>query len=264
MILTSEQPLRGRRIVLTRAARGKSALTTELENLGAEVLELPLIAVDFALEKEQADPVFAEMGQYEWLIFTSRNGVDGFFQFFLERFSDIRALGLARLAVVGESTARAVRQYHLAVDLQPAVATAEDLADALGEEMSLDNLRVLVVQGSRNRPELVNRLTAARAIVDTLGVYKTQTADLTGHAGAAQFRAEGADALVFASSSAVTAFGENATHLQLSEDAKVPALASFGPETTATMRQAGIPLTVQAETPSISAMVEALVGHFSK
>lgn len=261
--MINPQPLRGRKIVVTRHADGNGRLARRLEELGAETLELPLIQITRAVEKQTAFDVFREIGQYEWMVFTSANGVRYFFEAFFEAFEDIRCLGMMRIAVVGEGTARELRDLHLKPDLVPEQARAEALADAIAAEQSLDNLRVLVVTGNRNREELVEKLNAARAIVDTFPVYRTDLADLSRNPVALRFRAEGADALIFASSSAVTSFGEQAQHLKLQAGAKVPALCSFGPITSETMRKAGIPVAVEAAESSLDGMVDALVAHFS-
>ncbi|MDP0498791.1 MAG: uroporphyrinogen-III synthase [Verrucomicrobiota bacterium JB022] len=261
--MINPQPLRGRRIVVTRHAEGNSRLAARLQELGAETVELPLIQVESAVDRLTAGDVFRDISQYEWIVFTSANGVRYFFEAFFKAFEDIRSLGIMRIAVVGEGTARQLRELHLKVDLMPEEARAEKLAEAMEAEQTLDNLRVLVITGNRNRDVLVDKLNEARAIVDTLQVYKTELTELKAHPAALQFRAEGADALIFASSSAVTSFGEQAQHLKLQPGAKVPQLCSFGPITSETMRKAGIPIAVEAQESSLDGMVAALVEHFT-
>jgi len=262
--MSNASSLAGRRIVVTRNLETASRLSSRLTELGAEVLELPLIHVVYEADKQATADIFGEIAQYEWIVFTSAHGVRGFFKLFANVFEDIRSLGPMRIAVVGEGTASAVREWHLKVDLQPEEATADALGDALAQEQSLDNLRVLVVTGNRNREDLVKRLNEAQSIVDTLEVYKTHLTDLTNNPAAAVFRQQGADALIFSSSSAVQSFGRQATQLKLASGARVPALASFGPQTTATMKQAHIPVAIEAATPSLDAMVAALEAHFER
>jgi uroporphyrinogen-III synthase len=261
--MISGEPLAGRRIVLTRDPEGAARLGERLRSLGAEIMEIPLIAVHADLDRLAAGEVFKEFASYEWLLFTSRNGVKHFMEAFLEAFDDIRSLGFVRIGAIGKGTVEALREYHLRADLMAPRATARDLAKALEAEQTLDNLKVLVITGNRNREELVRELWENRAIVDTLRVYATDLVDLAGNAAAARFRAEGADALVFASASAVRAFGEQAAHLALQKGARVPALCSFGPATSERMQQAGIPVAVEAKEPGIDGMVEALVAYFN-
>lgn len=257
------RPLDGRRLVLTRNPEGAGRLAGRLEGLGAEVLQIPLIDVRPDLDREAAAEVFREFSSYEWLLFTSRNGVKNFFTAFLKQFTDIRALGFVRIGVVGKGTVEALAEFHLRPDLVAPKATAADLARALAGEQTLDNLKILVITGNRNRDDLVRKLSGERAIVDCLQVYSTSYCDLSGNAEAARFRKEGADAVIFASASAVEAFGAQARHLTLEKGARIPALCSFGPTTSAGMKKAGIPVSVEAASPGIDGMVEALVSHFS-
>lgn len=255
--------LSGKRIVLTRHNDGNSRLAQSLLREGAEILEIPLIEVSADLDPEAAADVFGEFSGYEWMVFTSRNGVRYFMQAFLKAFSDIRSLGFIRIAAIGSGTQEALAEYHLRADLLPANATAQGLLQAFQAEQSLDNVRVLVITGNRNRPDLVEGLWQQRAIVDELSVYATRSCDISGLEAARRFRADGADALIFASASAVQAFGEQADHLSLATGARVPVLCSFGPTTSAYMRERGIPVQLEAASPCIEEMVTALRNHFA-
>ncbi len=258
-------PLRGRRVALTRAGHQNSELHARLAALGAEVLELPLIEVRKSVKNEDLAEVFPELGSYDWLVFTSTNGVRFFFEEFHRVFDDIRSLGLLRVACVGEATAKAVTALHLRVDCQPKTATAEALADELITTGSLDSAKVLVVTGNLNRDALVKRLEAeGRAIVDTLRVYETVKHDLAGDPVAADFRARGADAILFASSSAVQSFADQAKALQLAKDARRPLAGSIGPQTSETMKQTGVPVDFTAREPGLEALVEATVKALAK
>lgn len=262
--MTNSQPLRGRRVVVTRNAEGNSRLKERLEAHGAEVLSLPLIQIRHEVDADRADEIFTGFGGYEWLVFTSRNGVEHFFREFLDRFQDIRALGMIRIAALGPGTADALFPYFLRPDLVPPEATGESLCEALGQEQTVDNLKILLITGNQNREDLEKGLWEARAIVDKFQVYRTDAHDLSGVEEAAEFRRKGADALIFASSSAVRAFGEQARHLQLEDGARVPALCSFGPQTSERMQAGGIPVHVEAGDPGIDGMVTALLGWFAK
>jgi len=252
-------PLSGRRIAVTRAREQAPELTARLTALGAEVVELPLISITKEVENDALADVFLEFGSYDWLIFTSANGVRFFFEEIRRIFDDIRSLGLIRLACIGDTTADAIRALHLKIECQPKIATAEALAEALIETGSLDNAKVLVVAGSLNRDDLVDRLTAARGIVDTLQVYKTEPTDLSADPAAADFRTRGADAVLFASSSAVQSFADQAAALKLEPGATRPLAGSIGPQTTETMKRVGLPVAFTAKTPSLDALIEALV-----
>jgi len=260
----SANPLAGRRVVLTRASDQNSELHVKLAALGAEVLELPLIRVSKAVKNDDLAEVFPELGGYDWLVFTSANGVRYYFEEFNRVFDDIRALGLIRIACVGEATAKAVTALHLKVECQPRTATAEALAEELIATGSLDSAKMLVVTGNQNRELLVQKLEAARAIVDTLQVYQTENNDLRNDPAAADFRTRGADAILFASSSAVQSFADQAAALQLAKDARRPVAGSIGPQTSATMKQVGLPVDFIAKEPSLDSLVAALVKKLSR
>ena len=252
-------PLTGRRVAITRAREQAPELTAKLQALGAEVLELPLISITKEISKQDLADVLLELGSYDWIVFTSANGVRYFFEEFNRVFDDIRSLGLLRIACVGPATAAAIRAFHLKVECMPATATGAALANALIETGSLDNAKVLVVTGNLNREELVEKLEAATAIVDRLQVYKTEKTDLSADPVAADFRAKGADAVLFASSSAVDSFADQAKALKLAKGAVTPLAGSIGPLTTATMKQRGLPVGFTAKESTLDSLVAALV-----
>jgi uroporphyrinogen-III synthase len=251
--------LSGRRIAVTRAREQSPELAAKLAALGAEVVELPLIAISKEIDLHSLHDVLAEFGSYDWIVFTSANGVRYFFEEFHRVFDDIRSLGLIRFAAIGDSTAKAIAEKHIKIECQPKIATADVLAQALIETGSLDSAKLLVITGNLNRDELVTKLEAAGAIVDRLQVYKTEKIDLAADPAAADFRARGADAILFASSSAVQSFADQAAALKLAKDAKRPLAGSIGPQTSETMKKVGMPIDFEAKTPSLDALVDALV-----
>jgi uroporphyrinogen III methyltransferase/synthase len=252
-------PLFGRRIAVTRTREQSSTLRARLETLGAEVLELPLIRVSKKIDPAICADVFAELAGYDWLIFTSASGVRFFFDEFFLKFSDVRSLGFLRIACVGETTAAALSTLRLHADLIPPIATAEALADEMVATGSLDSAKVLVITGNLNRDTLVKRLEEARAIVDCLPVYQTEQSDLSADPAAEDFRQHGADAILFASSSAVESFVAQAGVLKLAKGARRPLAGSIGPQTGEAMKKSGMPIDFSAKTPGLDTLVEALV-----
>ncbi|HEY5079686.1 MAG TPA: uroporphyrinogen-III synthase [Opitutaceae bacterium] len=253
------KPLSGRRVVVTRTRDQASELTATLSALGAEVLEIPVIRISREVSKQTLADVLLELGGYDWLVFTSANGVHHFFGEFFALFDDIRSLGLVRIACVGEATAKAVADLRLKVELQPKKASAEALAAELIATGSMDSAKVLVITGNLNRDVLVKKLEEARAMVDCLQVYKTEAVDLSSHPAVADFREKGADAVLFASSSSARSFVEQGEVLRLSKDARKPLLGSIGAQTSDAMREAGLTVDFEAQTPGIETLVEALV-----
>jgi uroporphyrinogen III methyltransferase/synthase len=191
---------------------------------------------------------------YDWVVFTSPNGVDAFFQAFYELFQDARSIGGVRIAAIGPATAEKVRGYHLAVDLQPEKYVAEEILKALQAETTVENLKFLLARAEGAREMLAVELEKLGAIVDEAVAYRTvpETDDVTG--GIARFREEGADVVTFTSSS--TAENFSALKLPLPADLKT---ASIGPVTSATLRKLGLDVDIEAKTHDIPGLVAAIL-----
>ncbi len=259
------RPLFGRRIAVTRTREQVGEMRRKLEDLGAEVLELPLIQVDYKVGVEATVDVFLELATYNWIVFTSPNGVRGFFQVFFKRFKDLRCLGPMRIACLGAATAAELTKLHLEVDVLPEKAVSEELGKAILAFESLDNLNILVVTGNRNRDALAKMLeTEGGAIVDTYAVYETHETDLAEHPAARDFRERGADAVTFTSSSTVKSYVAQAKGLTLAEGAKVPLSACIGPITAQTLREAGRTVDIEAPEHSVDGLIRALVERFTR
>ncbi len=252
-------PLFGRRIAITRTRDQNSELRQKLEALGAEVLEIPLIRVVKDVAKENLFDIMSEFGSYDWIVFTSSNGVRFFFEEFFKIYDDVRALGLLRFACVGEATAKAIEVYRIKVECKSTAATADTLADALIATGSLDSAKIIVVTGNLNRETLITKLEAAHAIIDRLPLYRTEKTDLAHDATAEDFRQRGADAILFASSSAVNSYAEKSKLLKLADTAKKPLIGSIGKQTSETLKENKLPIAFEAKTPSLDALIEALI-----
>jgi uroporphyrinogen-III synthase len=250
--------LKGRRILLTRPEGSAAAWRAALEAAGARVDELPLIAVNHAADAALLREVLDGIGEYEWVIFTSANGVRGFFERFLERFTDIRSVGGASFACVGPATEAALRAYHLDSDLTPGDSDGVALARALMTDHDVEHQKVLVVSGNLASDEVPRLLSEqGHAIVDRLTVYSTAERDVASLEAAATFRREGADLLVFASPSAVESFLHQAAALRLEAGARQPAAIAVGSTTAEAMRRAGIPVGAIAAKPTAEGIRDA-------
>ena len=258
------KPLQGRRLVVTRSQGQASELSEQLELLGAEVIGLPLISIEKNVDEETASDIFAEIASYDWLVFSSPNGVRFFFETFFEKFDDIRSLGFLRIAAVGKSTAKEIKKFYVTTDLIPDEANASSLADALVATDSLDSAKVLLISGNLGRDILTTKLEEARAIVDRFEVYKTEATELSENPTAKLFREQGADAILFTSSSGVKSFVDQAKDLVLEADAVRPKSISIGPITSASMVQQGMPMNFQAKEASLESLVETIVENFGK
>jgi uroporphyrinogen-III synthase len=256
---TTARPLQGRRIVITRAREQSGELREKLATLGAAVIELPLIEIVSAADSTTGDEIFGEIASYQWLVFTSPNGVRFFFAEFFRRFRDIRAIGGARLAAVGPGTAKDLSALHLDVDVMPQDHAGEALVEAMCAFESMEHLKILVVTGDRNRDVVIKGLTDNEAIVDQLPVYATGDVEAGASDAAADFRQYGADAILFASGSAVESFVKQASTLAPRPGAKRPLAGSLGSVTSDTMRRIGLPVDFEAEKATVDSLVAAVV-----
>jgi uroporphyrinogen III methyltransferase/synthase len=253
------RPLFGRRIVVTRTRKQASTLSAKLKTLGADVYELPTIRVEPPENLLEFGELVRDAFQYEWLIFTSVNGVDAFFDMFYRLYDDARSIGNVKIAAIGPATAQRVKSFHLSVDLQPDEFIAEAIIDGLLKLGSVDNLKFLVVRALGAREVLPKRLTELGAIVDEAIAYRTvpETNDVSG--ALERFKAEGADLVTFTSSSTV----ENFLALKLPWPAEIKT-ASIGPITSETMRKNGLPVDVEAARYDVDGLVGAVLKLYEK
>lgn len=255
-------PLAGRRIVLTRTPEGNERFEARLADAGAEILQVPLIAIEGVLKPDGADEIFAQFGNYDWLVFTSASGVRHFMNVFLARFGDIRSLGLVRLVAIGKGTADALAVYHLQADLVPEKATAQGVFDALKEDDEIENRNFLMAVGTLNDPWLAEVLENAGGMVDRICVYSTRAVEPAG-ADWERFLREGADAIVFSSASAVKAYLAAGDRMKVSSKGCAPLFCSIGPVTTDALRCGGLAVQVQADEASPEGILDALVKRLA-
>lgn len=264
IMANAKLPLTGRRVVLTRADGTNETWRVELERRGATVLEVPLIAVELGADPAStATDVLETLGTYEWIVFTSANGVRGFFKTFFGKYKDIRCLGPSHIACIGKATAAELDRLHIQTDLLPEESEADALATALMEADNLENLKILVVAGNLAGDTISRRLTSeAQAIVDTFVTYETREADAEGSSDLESFREKGADALIFASPSAVKSFVAQVARLKPQSGAKQPKVVAIGATTASAVKQSGIPLGAEAEAPSARGVADAVEKLF--
>jgi uroporphyrinogen III methyltransferase/synthase len=247
------RPLSGRRIVVTRTRKQAGALSEQLRQLGAEVIELPTIRIEPPSDLRAFAELVQDAHAYDWIVFTSPNGVTAFFEMFYKLYDDARDLGGARIAAIGPATAQRVRDFHLKVDLQPAEFVAEAVVREFRKEGDIENLRILIARAEEARDLLPKELGALGAIVDVAFAYRTvaETTDRT--EARSRLVAEGADMITFTSSSTV----ENFLALGLPWPRGMQ-VASIGPITSQTARDRGLTIGVEASRHDIPGLVEAI------
>lgn len=246
------KPLFGKRIVVTRTREQAGELSKQLHDLGADVVELPTIRIDPPEDKLDFAQMVADSHTYDWLVFTSPNGVEKFFDAFYATYQDARSLGGPRIAAIGPSTEAKIREYRFTVDLLPEKFVAEGLIEAFKNE-SIEHQKVLWVKAEETRDVIYDELTKLGAIVDSCLAYRTvpETGDPTG--AVAQLKKEGADVITFTSGSTVQHFFELA--IELPEACQ---LVSIGPVTSKKLREQGREVAVEAADHNIPGLVEAI------
>ena len=255
------RPLFGQRVVVTRTREQASQLSRQLLELGAEVLEIPTIKIVPPDNKQDLMDALLGLGEYDWVVFTSPNGVDAFFDYFFKAFEDLRDIGGLRIAAVGSVTAQKLRDLHLKVDLMPDEYVAKKIVAAFRGYESIENLRMLLVRAQVANADLPKGLEEAGAIVDDVAIYKTvpETEDRNG--AAARFAEAGADWITFTSSSTVQNFHARFNLPALLKQYPKIKLASIGPETSKALADLGLKPTVQAREHTIDGLVAALQRH---
>jgi uroporphyrinogen III methyltransferase/synthase len=253
------RPLSGKRIVVTRTRSQAGVLSEQLRGLGADVIELPTIRIEPPTDLRAFAELVQDAHAYDWIVFTSPNGVTAFFDLFYKLYDDAREIGAARIAAIGPATAQRLKEFHVHVDLQPEEFVAESLAREFRKEGGIENLRVLLARAEKARDLLPRELTALGAIVDEGFAYRTvpETRDDIG--ARRRLLEEGADLITFTSSSTV----ENFLALGLPWPANM-LVASIGPVTSKTAREHGLEVAIEARRHDIPGLVEAIRKFFTK
>jgi uroporphyrinogen III methyltransferase/synthase len=251
-------PLFGQRIVVTRPIVEAEHSASLLESLGAEVLLAPTVEILPVADPGPLDHAIQDLRNFDWLVFTSSNGVRFFVERMLERGQDVRALGHLKIAAIGPGTAHALARYHLLADLVPDTFRSEALAEALASRAS--GCRILLARADRGRALLKEEL-AKVALVDQVAVYRNADSESLPEA-VVERMATGTIDWIMLTSSAITArlhaLLPEAARARLGRDTR---LASLSPVTSATVNQLGWTVAVEASTYTWEGLVEALLQH---
>jgi uroporphyrinogen III methyltransferase/synthase len=249
------RPLFGKRILVTRAREQASELARRLAELGAEPIEFPTIRIAPLDDYAQLDAALAQ--KYDWVIFTSVNGV----RFVWERLTalgrDARAFADTHLAAIGSATAEALARHGLRADFVPREYVAEAIVEQIGE---VAGQRVLLPRADIARETLAHDLRARGAHVDDVAAYRTIITDASDPRAQdirAQLERGEIDVITFTSSSTVRGF-VNAIQFPISNLQSL-IVACIGPVTVHTARELGLRVDVVAEEHTIAGLVAALV-----
>ena len=247
-------PLFGKPIVVTRAKGQAETLSAKLHELGADVVELPTIEIRPASDYAPLDRALASLACYDWLIFTSANGV----RFFLERLDrsgcDLRNMR-ARLCAIGPATRAALERVHLKVDLMGREYVAEGLVAALAP-YDLAGKRVLLPRAAEARDLVPSELARRGAVVDVVEAYRTVVPETAAAEAREIFGGtRRPDCITFTRSSTVKNFVAVAGARSLEGVHAV----SIGPITSGTARAAGIRVVAEAQPFTVDGLVNAIV-----
>ncbi len=280
------RPLAGKRVLVTRTREQASVLSEGLLTLGAIPIEFPTIRIvppsdwtqlDQALLRlcgddvvRQTKPVYV----YDWVVFTSANGVHICMQRIQELGYDPLAIPDFRIATIGPATAAALEQYGLPTDLIPDAYVAESVAEALIADaewlgISLEGQHILLPRAAEARKVLATMLRDAGAIVDDVPAYYTLTAAVDDERGKElwqMLQERRLDIITFASSSTVRNFIAwlkqcEATTGQTLQPTELPTIACIGPITAQTARELGLTVAVEAQEFTINGLLEAIVKY---
>lgn len=248
----TERPLFGVRVLVTRPAHQAVGLRLPLEELGAEVLLHPAIEIVDPLDWSPVDRAIDEIRDFDWIVFSSVNGVQFFLNRLLKTGRDLRHLGRAKLAVVGPGTADELRRYYLKADLQPDQFQAEALASALAPNAS--GKRFLLIRASRGREVLAKELTAAGGDVTQIVVYRS--IDAAADKDVQEMLASGRIDWVTVTSSAIA----HSLVKMFDDDLRRAKLASISPITSNTLRELGHEPAAEASDYTMQGVVEAIAA----
>ncbi len=256
----SKMPLFGRTIVATRDARGNAELAAKVAAKMAVPIELPVTRLKPLADSNVFVKALAEINTRDWIIFTSQNGVEVFFNAIAKLGKDARVFGSAKIAAIGSRTAGVLARFGITADFVPSKFTGRDLAKELIESTSLKGKKVLLMRSHLAGDELPKLLETAGATVDNVPVY-THEKNLCDCGPLNKLLADkGIDWLTFASPFSSTCFFEQiSVESPKSSGAKV---ASIGPVTSEQLRKLGVTVNVEAAEHTIDGLLAAIEASY--
>ncbi len=255
------RPLLGKKIVVTRAREQASDLVARLNQLGAEVLECPTIKVIPAENTQPLEKAISRLSEYEWLIFTSVNGVKFFFNFLFAAGLDVRALGHLKTAAIGPATASALSKFGIKTDIIPESYRAESILEAFAREDVIGK-KILLPRAAEARPVLPVELGKAGAFVDEIITYRTCQDTQLAEVLIEDLKNNAIDMVTFTSSSTVKNFKGLLSRDNISSLMQNVTIACIGPVTADTAIQLGFEPKIVAETFTIPGLCESIVSYY--
>ena len=256
------KPLFGKNIVVTRTREQSGKLTTRIRELGGQPILFPTIAITDPEDFCSLDQAIRNIQKYDWIIFTSVNGVDRFLKRFLYVAHDIREMKGPKIAAIGAVTASALAERGIKVDLTPDLFVAEKLIDSF-KKVEIRGRKILFPRAEKAREILPQALEAEGAHVDVETVKRTAPPTTTDvEPILASFRNGMVDAVTFTSSSTVSHFVDMVGSRRIGELLKDVTIASIGPVTTRSARSLGLKVEVEAKQYTIDGLVKSIVDYY--
>jgi len=256
-------PLFGRRIVITRSRTQASELARSLRVLGAEVAEFPTIRIEPPSDPGPLRKAARELSDYDWIVFTSVNGVDSFFKELHAQGLDSREFKGVSVCAIGPATASGLARFGINADLIPERFVAESVLEAFDGTAGVSGKRLLLPRADIARELLVEELERRGARVAEVTAYRTVLDERSRDLVPDLFESGYADMITFSSSSTVTNFCKLVGPDRLRQIKGMSYLASIGPITSETLRGHGLEVDVEAETYTIPGLVRAIAAFFA-
>ena len=261
------QPLAGRTVVITRARDQADEFVSELERYGAQVIVCPTIEIREPESYERLDEAIDHLYGYDWVIFTSVNGVDHFFNRLEKRGRNPSEIDELRVCAIGEATAEQLRALQVHVDIVPSEFKAEGIFAALerfvGGPEALQGLNVLLPRASVARDYLPKALEQAGARVDVVPAYRTALPENLDRGRISAMLAGGADCIAFTSSSTVKNLAQLFDTQDLSEALSGVVVACIGDITAKTAAEFGLRVEIQPQRYTIPTLARAIADYFA-
>ncbi len=254
------RPLFGKRVLVTRSRTQSADLVDLLESAGAEAVEVPTIEIQPVEDFCKVDSILADIGGFDWVIFTSTNAVEKLFGRLDTLGHNARQFQASRVAAIGTATASALSERGIVADLVSRESVSQSLIDDFAEQGVVG--QHILLPGAEIRPERLRRgLEGLGAVVRELTLYRTVPPSDAG-ARLADALETGVDVVTFTSSSTVT----NLVALLDGDASRLggASVACIGPVTAETARKAGLSVDILAEESTAAGLVNAIVGHYMR
>ncbi|MGB6011531.1 MAG: uroporphyrinogen-III synthase, partial [Desulfobacterales bacterium] len=249
-------------IVVTRAREQASDLVKRLADLGAECLECPTIKVAPPEDVKPLDRAIENLSSYDWLIFTSVNGVNFFFERLFQKNKDVRALKDIHTAVIGPATEKRLFDFGFKSDMVPESYRAESVVKAFaGKDVA--GKKILLPRAKEARPVLPLELKKMGAVVDEVAAYRTLAVKDNADVLSARLKERTIDMITFTSSSTAKNFHALFPNEDLKDLMRGVTIASIGPVTADTARDLGFDVHIIAKSYTIPGLCQAILTHFS-